>query len=178
MWLAGASHILLLEIGKRLPSYFFEILSLSSPIWATTENMISSDHVVYYKLRFANCCTRSLFFVNVANFSRFENCLSVQVIFVAKIVGFAKFHSDVSCKLSKQRILLSIRLRHTKNVARRWLKCRYLIGIVIFTSLWVFIFTASWSLSTSWRRRCSSLASSIPTCPEDSTGTQGFMLSQ
>ena len=57
--------------------------------------------------------------------------MSVQVIFfVAEIVGFAKCHSDVFCKLTKQRILLSIRLSHTKNVARRWLRCRiYTIDI-------------------------------------------------
>ena len=68
-------------------------------------------------------------------FARFENCLSVQVIFVAEIVGFAKCHSDVFCKLTKQRILLSIRLSHTKNVAGRWLRCRiycrYLLSLFL-----------------------------------------------
>ena len=177
MWLAGAcaSHILLLEIGKRLPSIFPKCCHPRRRLWAITDNMISSDHILYF--RFANCCSGSLFFVNFANccsrlfFAGLENCLSFQVIFVAKIAGFAKCHSDVFCKLSKQRILLSSRLRHTKNVARRWLRFRYLLGIVVLTSLWVFIFTASWSLSTSWRRRCSSLASSIPLSPEDSTWT-------
>ena len=39
------------------------------------------------------------------------------------------------CKLTKQRILLSIRLSHTKNVARRWLRCRiycrYLLSLFL-----------------------------------------------